>query len=184
MSSTHDTYKILIAGDQELGYSLCAKFIDKKLSDPRMVALESLAHDWPEDEWKKYVTVSVESAIVTFEFQMELHGPWVWELYSVMEPRDYFRRFDAAVIAADPRHSDSYTHLPSFIESIDIHIGHRIPMVIVADPSDGLSENEVQSVATLASQLDLSVVHVNILSGENIDIAFKSIAEAIVKEIS
>ena len=63
MSSEFDTYKILIAGDQELGFSLCAKFIDRKLVDPRMLALESLAHEWPEDEWRKIVSVSFASNI-------------------------------------------------------------------------------------------------------------------------
>ena len=182
MSSEFETYKILIAGDQELGFSLCARFIDRKLVDPRMLALESLAEDWPEDEWRKLVSVSLAGNIHTLELHLELHGPWVWTLYGVMEPRDYFRRFEAAIIAADPRHTDSYTHLPSFIESIGAHIGGTIPMIVIADTSEGLTSAQLDNVADMAKQLDLPFVKVNIQTGENVETVFKKMAQIICEE--
>jgi hypothetical protein len=50
LSSRPDTYRILVAGDEELGFSYCVKLLDKSLIDPRSVAKESLVEVWPKDE--------------------------------------------------------------------------------------------------------------------------------------
>ncbi|MFW9921100.1 MAG: hypothetical protein ACFFED_15975, partial [Candidatus Thorarchaeota archaeon] len=103
MSSVADTYKVLVAGDEETGYSLCLRLTDKDIVDPRVQAVESLSRDWPKDEWTKFYTVSLEGKISTVKLDLELHGPWVWELYNVMDPKDYFRRFDGAIICGNPK---------------------------------------------------------------------------------
>ena len=58
LSSRPEVHRILIAGDEELGYSLCAKLLDRNLTDPRTLAKESLEEPWPEDEWTKLMSIS------------------------------------------------------------------------------------------------------------------------------
>ncbi len=176
MSSIHDTYKVLVAGDEECGYTLCTRLIDRELPDPRTLAVENLTKDWPEDEWVKFVTLSSEGSITTMELDLELHGPWVWELYNVMEPRDYFRRFSAAIITADPKKPDAMTHIPTLIESIDNHIGTRIPMIILLDTSPGISRARIKSVKDMAKQLEIPFVKTDILSGIDLDVIIKDLA--------
>ena len=74
MSSRPDTYRILVAGNEELGFSYCAKLLDRTLTDPRSVARESLGEIWPKDEWTKHTTVSKDGDITTLELNLELHG--------------------------------------------------------------------------------------------------------------
>ena len=176
VSSISDTYKVLVGGDEECGFAICARLIDRELTDPRTLAAESLAKDWPDDEWVKFVTLSSEGSMTTIELDLELHGPWVWELYNVMEPRDYFRRFAGAVIVANPKKPDAMAHIPTLVESIDTHIGHRIPMIMMVDISPGLSGDEIGSVENLANQLDILFTPTDTSAESNLDEVFKELA--------
>ncbi|TFG13853.1 hypothetical protein EU537_05175 [Candidatus Thorarchaeota archaeon] len=176
MSSEHDRYKVLVAGDSILGYGLCAKLTNDSLRYPRKLAEKALASDWPEAEWTKFMSVSIDGEITTMELDLELHGPWVWELYNVMEPRDYYRRFDAALLAVNPRNLDSFTHIPEFIDAIHAHSGRMIPIVLVGDSSLEMTEEEVKKIVELGEQLDLPVRLANIVTGENIDQVFRELA--------
>lgn len=183
MSSIQDTYKVLVAGDEESGYILCNRIIDRELTDPRKIAIESLTKDWPEDEWTKFVSVSSHGKITTIELDLELHGPWVWELYNVMEPRDYFRRFEAAIITVDPNKPDAMTHIPTLIESIDTHIGQRIPMIILLDTSPGISRAREKAVRDMAKQLEIPFVKTDVSSGIDLDAIVKDLAMRIAQSI-
>ncbi|MFW9908030.1 MAG: hypothetical protein ACFFEF_05605 [Candidatus Thorarchaeota archaeon] len=176
MSSIRDTYKIIVAGDEESGYSFCTRLMDRQLPDPRKVALESLSKDWPKDEWVKFITLSSKGTVFTMELDLELHGPWIWELYNVMDPRDYFRRFAAAVICANPKRPESLIHIPSFIESMDTHIGKRIPMVLIIDSSQHISKNELKPVEEIALQMEIPFRKVSIETGDNLDNVLKELA--------
>ncbi|MHA1908191.1 MAG: hypothetical protein ACW98Y_12910 [Candidatus Thorarchaeota archaeon] len=183
MSSIHDTYKVLVAGDEESGYTLCTRLIDKELPDPRTLAVESLSKDWPDDEWIKFVTLSSGGTMTTMELDLELHGPWIWELYNVMEPRDYFRRFAAAIITADPKKPDAMTHIPTLIESIDTHIGHRIPMIVLLDTSPKISRARIKSVRDMAKQLEIPFVKTEVETGVDLDDIIKDLAVRIAESL-
>ncbi|MDF1540824.1 MAG: hypothetical protein P1Q69_18145 [Candidatus Thorarchaeota archaeon] len=176
MSSISDTYKVLIAGDEEYGFAICTRLIDRELTNPRTLAVEALSKDWPHDEWIKFITLSSVGFMTTIELDLELHGPWVWELYNVMEPRDYFRRFDGAVIVANPRKPDAMSYIPPLVESIDTHLGHRIPMMMMVDTSPGLSSDEIACVEELANQLDILFAPTDISAESNLDEVFKELA--------
>jgi hypothetical protein len=167
---------VLIAGDEASGYSICAKLVDKDLADPRNLALQSLSKDWPLDEWTKFYSVSLSGRISTVELDLELHGPWVWELYNVMEPEDYFKRFDAAVICANPKRPGSLADASTFVESMNRHIGRRIPMFLVVDLSLNPSKDEIELVREMAVQLDMAFEKVRVSDGDNIENLFKTLA--------
>lgn len=179
MSSIADTYKVLIAGDEATGFSLCVRLTDKDAADPRKQASESLSKDWPKDEWTKFYTISLEDKISTVELDLELHGPWVWELYNVMDPTDYFRRFDGAIICGDAHRPDSLGVVSSLIESIDNNIERKIPIVIVVDSTGDLSAKQIAPFQEVANNLDIAFTTVNVQDGSNIEELFKNLARVI-----
>jgi len=179
MSSIRDKYKVLIAGDEETGFSICLRLTDKQIAEPRAQALESLTREWPKDEWTKFYTVSEDGVISTVELDLELHGPWVWELYNVMDPSDYFRRFDGAVICGNPKRPDSLGVISSLIESIESNIVTKIPIIIVVDSSTGLKSREIAPFEEIAKALDTAFTTVNVHDGSNIEMVFKNLARSI-----
>ena len=179
LSSRPEVHRILIAGDEELGFSLCAKLLDRNLTDPRTLARESLEEPWPEDEWTKLISISQDGAITTFELDMELHGPWVWELYNTLEPRDYFRRFSGVVLCADPFRETLPSELSNIMNSVEIHIGHRLPTIMVVDRSKKLLKGQTAALREIAETLKVPITFIRLNTGENIEKAFKSLTEEI-----
>lgn len=176
-------YRILIAGDEELGYCLCAKSLDRDLVDPRKIAKESLEEEWPKDEWTKHVTVSHEGLIATLELNLELHGPWVWELYETLEPRDYFRRFAGVVLCADPTRETLPSELSNLMETVNLYVGHPLPTIMVVDRSQKMVKGQIASLREIAETLSVPIFFIRLNTGENIEKAFKSLAsEIFVKE--
>lgn len=185
MSSRPDTYRILVAGDEELGFSYCAKLLDRTLTDPRGIAKKSLHEMWPKDEWTKHTTVSKGGAITTLEIDLELHGAWVWEIYNTLEPKDYFKRFSGMILCADPTREHLHAELSNFIDSVNIHIGYPIPTIIVVDRSKKLPKGQTDALRQMAEGLIIPIFFINLNTGEKIETAFKSIANEIcLKETS
>ncbi|MFW9835336.1 MAG: hypothetical protein ACFFEK_15150 [Candidatus Thorarchaeota archaeon] len=181
MSSRPEVYRILIAGDEELGYSFCVKALDRKLSDPRKMAKKSLASEWPEDEWIKHMTVSHEGLIATLELDLELHGPWVWELYETLEPRDYFRRFAGVILCADPTRETLPSELSNLMETINLHVGQPLPTIMIVDRSQKLLKGQTDALRNIAETLSIQIFFIRLNTGENIDKAIKSVATEIFK---
>ena len=183
MSSRQEVYRILIAGDEELGFSFCAKSLDRDLIDPRTVARESLESEWPKDEWTKHITVSHYGLIATLELDLELHGPWVWELYETIEPRDYFRRFAGLVLCANPMRETLPSELSNLMEMITLHVGQPLPTAMVVDRSKKLLKGQIEALRSIAETLNVPIFFIHLKTGENIDKALKSVATRIfVKE--
>jgi hypothetical protein len=185
VSSRPDTYRILVAGDEELGFSYCAKLLDRTLTNPRSVAKESLGKIWPKDEWTKHTTVSIDSTITTLELDLELHGPWVWEIYNTLEPVDYFKRFSGLIFCANPTREHLHAELSNFIDSVNIHIGYPIPSIIIVDRSQKLLKGQTDELRQIAESLLVQIFFIRLNTGENIEAAFKSLANEIyLKETS
>ncbi len=185
MSSRLDTYRILVAGDEELGFSFCVKLLDRTLADPRELAKKSLEKPWPEDEWTKHTTVSKDGNITTLELDLELHGPWGWELYNALEPKDYFRRFAGVILCADPTREHLPSQLSNLIDSVNIHVGHSLPTIIIVDRSRKLVKGQTDALRKIAEVLGLPIFFIRLNTGENIEKAFKSLADEIfLKETS
>jgi hypothetical protein len=183
MSSRPEVYRILIAGDEELGYSFCAKALDRNLTDPRTVARESLEEEWPKDEWTKHVTVSHYGLIATVELDLELHGPWVWELYETLEPRDYFRRFAGVVLCANPTRETLPAELSNLMDSVNLHVGHPLPTIMIVDKSQKLIKGQTEALRQIAETLSVPISFIRLNTGENIEKVFKTVAtEIFVKE--
>ncbi|MBY8997244.1 MAG: hypothetical protein KGD60_05890 [Candidatus Thorarchaeota archaeon] len=183
MSSRPEVYRILVAGDEELGYCLCAKALDRNLADPRTLAKESLEKEWPKDEWTKHVTVSHMGLIATLELNLELHGPWVWELYETLEPRDYFRRFAGVVLCADHKRETLPSELSNLMETVNLHVGHTLPTIMIVDKSQKLVKGQTASLREIAETLSVPIFFIHLNTGENIEKAFKILAtEFFVKE--
>ena len=183
LSSRQEVYRILIAGDEELGYCLCAKSLDRDLTDPRTIARESLEEEWPQDEWTKHVTVSHEGLIATLELDLELHGPWVWELYQTLEPRDYFRRFAGVVLCADSTRETLPSELSNLMETVNLHVGHPLPTIMVVDRSRKLVKGQTTALREIADTLSVPIFFIHLNTGEYIEKAFKNLATKIfVKE--
>jgi hypothetical protein len=174
-------YRILIAGDEELGYSFCVKALDRALADPRKIAKESLASEWPEDEWIKHMTVSYEGLIATLELDLELHGPWVWELYETLEPRDYFRRFGGVILCVDPTRENLPSELSNLMETISLHVGHPLPTIMIVDRSQKLVKGQADALRDIAETLSIPIFFIRLNTGENIDKAIKYVATEIFK---
>jgi hypothetical protein len=179
VSSRKEVYRILIAGDEELGFGFCAKSLNRDLTDPRTVAKESLEAEWPKDEWIKHTTVSHEGLIATLELDLELHGPWVWELYETLEPRDYFRRFSGVVLCADPTRETLPSELSNLMETIKLHVGQTLPAVIVVDRSQKLVKGQTAALRDIAETLSVPIFFIRLNTGENIDKAIKHLATRI-----
>jgi len=185
LSSRPDTYRILVAGDEELGFSFCAKLLDRSLTDPRSIAKESLEKLWPKDEWTKHTTVSKDGNITTLELDLELHGAWVWEIYNTLEPKDYFKRFSGMILCADPTREHLSSELSNFIDSVNIHIGYPIPIIIIVDSSKQLPKGQAEALRQMAEGLIVPIFFIKLSTGENIETAFKSLANEIyLKETS
>ena len=179
LSSRPEVHRILIAGDEELGYSLCAKLLDRNLTDPRTLAKESLEEPWPLDEWTKLMSISKEGIVTTYELDLELHGPWVWELYNTLEPRDYFRRFSGVVLCADPLRETLPSELSNLVSSVEIHVGHRLPTIMIVDKSKKLLKGQTASLREIAETLSVPIEFIRLNTGENIEKAFKRLTEEI-----
>jgi hypothetical protein len=179
VSSRPDTYRVLVAGDEELGFSFCEKLLDKKLVDPREVAKKSLERPWPKDEWIKHSTVMKGGMITTLELDLELHGAWVWELYNALEPRDYFRRFSGLVLCADATRVNLPTELSNFMDSVNIHVGKQLPTIMIVDRSKKLEKGQTSALRDIAETLSVPIFFINLNTGENIDLAFKKLADEI-----
>jgi hypothetical protein len=179
VSSRPQTYRIIVGGNEELGFGFCAKLLDRSLPDPKTAAKESLEDPWPEDEWTKLVTISVDEKITTLEIDMELHGPWVWELYSTLEPRDYFRRFDGVIYCADPSRSHLPAEISNFMESVSIHTGKQLPAMIIVDRSRRWEKGQVDALREMAESLDLPIEFIRLNTGENIESSFKALAKRV-----
>jgi hypothetical protein len=179
LSSRQEVYRILIAGDEELGYSFCAKSLDRNLTDPRTLAKESLAEEWPKDEWIKHMTVSHEGLIATLELDLELHGPWVWELYETLEPRDYFRRFAGVILCADPKRETLPSELSNLMETVNLHVGHSLPTIMVVDRSQKLIKGQTASLREIAETLSVPIFFIRLNTGDNIEKAIKHLATQI-----
>lgn len=147
--------------------------------DPRTLAKESLEEPWPEDEWTKLISVSQDGVITTFELNLELHGPWVWELYNTLEPRDYFRRFSGVVLCADPFRETLPSELSNLMNSVDIHVGHRLPVIMVVDRSKKLLKGQTAALREIAEKLSVPIMFIRLNTGENIEKAFKNLTEEI-----
>ncbi len=179
MSSRPDTFRILVAGDEELGFCFCEKLLDKKLGDPRDVAKKSLEKSWPKDEWIKHSTIMRDGVITTLELDLELHGAWVWELYSALEPRDYFRRFSGIILCADSTRANLPSELSNFMDSVNIHVGHLLPTIMIVDQSKRLAKRQTDALRDIAKTLSVPIFFINLNTGENIDTAFKHLADEI-----
>ncbi len=179
MSSRPHVYRILIAGDEELGFSLCAKSLDRNLTDPRTIAKESLQTDWPKDEWTKLVSVSEKGVITTLELDLELHGPWVWELYDTLDPRDYFRRFAGVILCANPTRETLPAELSNLMETINLHAGHTLPTVMIVDKSQKLIKGQTDALRQIADMLSIPIFFIRLKTGENIEQVFKSLANEV-----
>ncbi len=179
MSSRQEVYRILIAGDEELGYSFCAKSLDRDLTDPRKLAKESLAEEWPRDEWIKHMTVSHEGLIATLELDLELHGPWVWELYETLEPKDYFRRFAGVILCADPTRETLPSELSNLMETVSLHVGQSLPTIMIVDRSQKLIKGQTASLREIAKTLSVPIFFIRLNTGENIEKAIRHLATQI-----
>ena len=179
MSSRPEVHRILIAGDEELGFSLCAKLLDRDLTDPRTLARDSLVEEWPKDEWTKLMSISKEGTITTYELDLELHGPWVWQLYETLEPRDYFRRFSGVVLCADPFRETLPSELANLMSSVQIHVGHSLPTIMIVDKSKKLLKGQTDSLREIAETLNVPIMFIRLNTGETIEKAFKSLTEEI-----
>ena len=179
MSSRPDTYRILVAGDEELGFSFCAKLLDRTLIDPRELAKKSLKKPWPEDEWTKHTTVSKDGNITTLELDLELHGPWVWELYDTLEPRDYFRRFSGVVFCANPDRENLPSEISNFLDSVTIHVGGKLPTIIIIDRSRKMVKGQTNALRQIAESFSVPIYFIRLNTGENMEKAIKSLADEI-----
>jgi hypothetical protein len=180
LTSRPETYRIVVAGDEELGFGLCAKLLDKTIRDPRGIARESLMEPWPEDEWTKLLTISIQDRITTVELDLELHGPWVWELYETLDPKDYFSRFSGVVLCADPRREHLPAELANLMESVALHVGRQLPTIMVVDRSQKFVKGQTDALRSVAEALSVPIFFVRLSTGENVDEAFKSLAADVV----
>ncbi len=181
LSSRPDTYRILVAGDEELGFSYCAKLLDRNITDPRSIAKESLGKLWPKDEWTKHTTVYKDGVISTLELDLELHGAWVWEIYNTLEPKDYFRRFAGVILCANPDREHLHSELSNFINSVTIHVGFPLPTILLVDRSQKLVKGQTEALRQMAENLEVPIFFIRLNTGENIEEAFKSLAGEIYK---
>lgn len=179
MSSRPDTYRILVAGDEEVGFGYCEKLLDKKLADPREIAKKALEKAWPKDEWTKHITVSRQGRITTLELDLELHGPWVWELYSTLEPRDYFRRFAGIVFCADPERENLPSEVFNFLDSVNIHVGHQLPSIMIVDRSQKLAKGQTEALRGIAENLSIPIFFIKLSISENIEDSFRNLVAMI-----
>jgi hypothetical protein len=183
VSSRQEVYRILIAGDEELGFAFCAKLLDRNLIDPRTAAKRSLEAEWPKDEWTKHITVSHYGLIATLELDLELHGPWVWELYDTLDPQDYFRRFAGVVLCGNLMHETLPSELSNLMETINLHVGQPLPTVMVVDRSLKLVKGQTEALRKIAETLNVPIYFIHLNTGENIDKAIRDVATRIfVKE--
>ncbi|MHA1903145.1 MAG: hypothetical protein ACXADL_03380 [Candidatus Thorarchaeota archaeon] len=176
MTEERDSYRILVAGDELIGYGLCLKLDNPGLIDPYGNAKRSLETEWPDDVWTKYFSLSKDGKISTLSIEVELHGAWVWELYNVVEPRDYFRRYDGFLMTFDPTRPDALDQLTSFIDSVLAHFEKKPPMVLVGDQLGKKWAFKRDFFSDLADYLNAPYFVTNLRKGKMVEEAFRTLA--------
>jgi hypothetical protein len=120
-----------------------------------------------------------DGVVTTYELDLELHGPWVWELYSTLEPRDYFRRFSGVVLCADPFRENLPSELSNLLRTVELHVGHSLPTIMIVDKSKKLMKGQTAALREIAETLSVPIMFINLNTGLNIEKAFKSLTEEI-----
>jgi hypothetical protein len=89
----------------------------------------------PKDEWVIHLPVDTGNRVVNTELVLEIHGPFVWELYDIIPPREYFGRYAGIVMVGDIVQEDSLRDLARFIEVFDSYGTSATPAVLVYESS-------------------------------------------------
>jgi hypothetical protein len=136
----------------------------------------------PRDEWVTKLTVNLEGESVPIELTVEIHGPWVWDLYNVIPPREYFRRFAGIVLVADLSRDDSLRDLARFVQSFDSYTAGGAPAVLIHDQSRHYGKRELQLATRAFWPRSVGILAVDFVTGEAAARPFLWIAAKVVEE--
>ncbi|MEM2142898.1 MAG: hypothetical protein QXS20_03320 [Candidatus Thorarchaeota archaeon] len=180
VSSEYQTFRFVVAGDLEAGFVLCTRFVGAELAGPEAVR-ELLSRRWPMDEWSRLVTVMEGGRVTTVKADVELHGPWVWDLYSVMDPHDYFRRFDGAALCVSTDRPESFSEAVVFFEAFEQHTEQGTPSVLAVASQQALTGSVMAEIEKLSKQYGLQMIQVDLNSGKNVQSVFRTLAEGAIR---
>lgn len=143
MRKTRNRYRIVVAGDPWMAYRLCVCFAENRVIRAREMPPEYKASGLPKDEWIKTLLVDTQNQTVRVELVVELHGPWIWDLYNVVSPSDYFGRFAGVIMVVNLRTQGLVRDMARLVLSIDSFTQTRRPAVLVYDASQGYGSNDL-----------------------------------------
>jgi hypothetical protein len=134
----------------------------------------------PRDEWATKLAVRIVSKTVPVELIVEIHGPWVWDLYRVISPREYFRRFAGIVMVADLSRDDSVRDLIRFVQSFDSYTAGRAPAVLLYDQSCLYGKHDLQLATQAFWPRSIGILSADFKTGEGAAKPFHWIAANVV----
>jgi len=167
--------RVTVAGDVWMGYRLCTSFTEGKVIEEKEPPLGYRIDGFPRDEWKKRIRIGSGDKAVPIDLMVELHGPWVWSLYNVMPPSDYFRRSHGLVVIADASREDSMRDAARFVMSADAFRGDLMPAVFVVDESHYPRPPADSPLEIAVGRRNVGVLVVNLQTGQRVRDPFTSI---------
>lgn len=171
--------RVTVAGDVWMGYRLCMSFAEGSVIDEKEPPDGYRINGFPKDEWKKRVRFGSGDNAVPVDLMIELHGPWVWSLYNILPPSDYFQRFHGLVVIADASREDSMRDAARFVMSADAFRGELMPAVFVIDESHYPLPPADSPLEIAVGRRNVGVVVVNLQTGQRVRDPFTSITSMV-----
>ncbi len=167
--------RVTVAGDVWMGYRLCTSFAESNVIHEKEPPDGYRINGFPRDEWKKRIRFGSGDNAVPVDLMVELHGPWVWSLYNVMPPSDYFRRSNGLVVIADASREDSMRDAARFVMSADAFRGDLMPAVFVVDESHYPRPPADSPLEIAVGRRNVGVVVVNLQNGQRVRDPFTAV---------
>jgi hypothetical protein len=175
-------FRVVVVGEPSTCFRLCVSFVEGRVVSDKENPREDSMSGLPRDEWLTKLTVDLEGESVPIELTVEIHGPWVWDLYNVIAPREYFRRFAGIVMVADLSRDDSLRDLVRFVQSFDSYTAGGAPAVLVYDQSRHYGKRELDLATRAFWPRSVGILAVDFVTGEAAARPFQWIAAKVVEE--
>lgn len=173
-------FRVVVVGEPESCLRFCALSAEgKRVSDVNMEPKDSLS-GLSRDEWVTHLSVETEPRVVTVELILEIHGPWVWELYGIISPHEYFGRYAGIVMVGDIAQADSLRELARFVEVFDSYGVAPKPAVLIYDSPSRQSRGELCLARQIFIPRFVRIARVDFRTGEGITRSLQWIAAKVV----
>jgi len=159
-------FRVVVVGEPDSCFRYCILSTEGRIVSGKNKQSENSVSGLPRDEWVAHLSVDVGTGAVTAELNLEIHGPWVWELYDIIPPREYFERYAGVIMVGDISRIDSLRDLARFIQVFDSYGAGIKPAVLVFDSSGHNARDELRPARQMFSPRFVRIIGVDFKTGE------------------